>query len=60
MKHRAWFLGIIFVSALFLRCYGLGRVGFSEDEANKILADGTIQGNRGRPTIASRRMAFRG
>src|SRR5438034_9898121 len=38
MRYRGWILGILFVSALFLRCYGLGSVGLSEDEANKILA----------------------
>src|SRR5438132_12884781 len=38
MKYRAWILGILFLAALFLRSYGLGNVGLSEDEANKILA----------------------
>lgn len=37
-KHRALILALLFGMSLFFRIRGLGDVGLSEDEANKILA----------------------
>lgn len=37
-KYRVVFLGVLIALALFLRLYGVGKVGFSEDEVHKVEA----------------------